>query len=204
MAAQSALADPQGAPLTTVTVQLRDSPAARIASVTWPPRVVAAPSSSSVKVVRARRGTASARRPTSVVRIGGTAVVGMARAGEGGRAVARPDTVLNRRRPPRLAPRRRPRHAHAAERVPVNFSWDQIPIKFTALHQARVADHVRGEDGGEPAVDAGSGHGSALRSASDDPILRLTPSSGYRPELSVFRPKKGTIGMRSTTDEGKK
>src|SRR3954447_19025169 len=102
-------------------VQERDSPAARIASVTWPPRVVAAPSSSSVKVVRARRGTASARRPTSVVRIGGTAVVGMARAGEGGRAVARPDTALNRRRPPRLAPRRRPRHAHQADRVPVNF-----------------------------------------------------------------------------------
>src|SRR3954447_20227417 len=54
--------------------------------------------------VRARRGTASARRPTSVVRIGGTAVVGMARAGEGGRAVARPDTVLHRRRPPPLRP----------------------------------------------------------------------------------------------------
>src|SRR3954449_7407629 len=95
-----------------------------MASVTWPPRVVAAPSSSSVKVVRARRGTASARRPTSVVRNGGTAaaVVGIGRTGEGGRADARLDTVLNRRRPPRLAPRRRPRHAHAAERVPVNFS----------------------------------------------------------------------------------
>src|SRR4051794_41119830 len=47
----------------------------------------------------------------------------MARAGEGGRAVARPDTVLNRWRPPRLASRRRPRHAHAAERVPVNFRF---------------------------------------------------------------------------------
>src|SRR3954453_15589139 len=64
------------------------SPAARIASVTWPPRVVAAPSSSSARVVRARRGTASAGRPTSVVRIGGTAVVGMTRAGEGGGTVA--------------------------------------------------------------------------------------------------------------------
>src|SRR5947199_10274141 len=94
-----------------------------MASVTWPPRVVAAPSSSSVKVVRARRGTASARRPTSVVRSGGmaAAVVGIGRTGEGGRADARLDTVLNRWRPPRLAPRRRPRHAHAAERVPVNF-----------------------------------------------------------------------------------
>src|SRR4051794_38695180 len=133
MAAQSALADPQGAPLTTVTVQLRDSPAARSASVTWPPRVVAAPSSSSVKVVRARRGTASARRPTSVVTIGGTAGVGMARAGGGGGAGRRPRTAPNPGPPPpppprtgppppRLAPRRHPRHAHRADRVPVNFS----------------------------------------------------------------------------------
>src|SRR3954453_17959247 len=117
------------------------SPAARIASVTWPPRVVAAPSSSSAKVARARRGTASARRPTSVVRIGGTAVVGMARAGEGGGARARPHTTLNpspplplapppapppdttpnRSHPLRLAPHRQPRHAHHADRVPVNF-----------------------------------------------------------------------------------
>ena len=29
---------------------------------------------------------------------------------------------------------------------------------LVALHQARVADHVRREDGGEPAVDTGSGH----------------------------------------------
>src|SRR4051794_808691 len=64
-------------------VQERDSPAARIASVTWPPRVVAAPSSSSVKVVRARRGTASAGRPTSVVRIGGAGGAGLA-PGRGG------------------------------------------------------------------------------------------------------------------------
>src|SRR5689334_20575043 len=95
-----------------------------MASVTWPPRVTAAPISSSVKVVRARRGTAPARRPTSVVRSGGTAaaVVSIGRTGEGGRAVARLDTVLNHWRPPSLAPHRRPRHAHAAERVPVNFS----------------------------------------------------------------------------------
>src|SRR3954447_7079927 len=94
-----------------------------MASVTWPPRVVAAPSSSSVKVVRARRGTAAARRPTSVVRSGGmaAAVVSIGRTGEGGGADAGLDTVPTRGRPPRLAPRRRPRHAHAAERVPVNF-----------------------------------------------------------------------------------
>src|SRR3954447_12417892 len=86
-----------------------------MASVTWPPRVVAAPSGSSVKVVRARRGTASARRPTSVGRIGGGGGGGMGPgrrgvggggAGGGGGAVARPDPVPTRRRPPRLAPRR--------------------------------------------------------------------------------------------------
>ena len=105
-------------------VQFRDSPAARIASVTWPPRVVAAPISSSVKVVRARRGTALARRPMSVVRIGGTgtAVVGIGRAGERGRAVARPDTVFNRQHPLGLTLLQRSCHAHAANRVPVNFS----------------------------------------------------------------------------------
>src|SRR5215207_2435404 len=93
-------------------VQRRDSPAARIASVTWPPRVVAAPISSSVKVVRARRGTAAARRPTSVVRIGGTAVVDIGRTGEGGRASARPDIALSPQHPPWLATPRRARHAH--------------------------------------------------------------------------------------------
>src|SRR3954464_15410705 len=75
-----------------------------MASVTWPPRVVAAPSSSSAKVVRARRGTASARRPTSVVRIGGTAVVGMARARDGGRPLAPPY------HPPPHAPPHTPPH----------------------------------------------------------------------------------------------
>src|SRR3954447_499323 len=95
-----------------------------MASVTWPPRVVAAPSSSSAKVVRARRGTASARRPTSVVRIGGAGGGGQGpgRGGGGGRAVARPDPTLNRSPPLRLAPHRQPRHAHHADRVPVNFS----------------------------------------------------------------------------------
>src|SRR3954465_13959329 len=108
-----------------------------MASVTWPPRVVAAPSSSSVKVVRARRGTASARRPTSVVRSGGmaAAVVGIGRTGEGGRADARLDTALTPGRPPRLAPRQRPRHAHAAERVPVNFSkTDRTSQKLGSMY----------------------------------------------------------------------
>src|SRR3954453_10497396 len=127
-----------------------------MASATWPPRVVAAPSSSSVKVVRARRGTASARRPTSVVRSGGMGAGGgsIGRTGEGGRADARLDTVLNRWRPPRLAPRRRPRHAHAAERVPVNFrSRDQGGIypKKAAHHAAKSVFHAS-ERGGRCAL----------------------------------------------------
>ncbi len=40
-----------------------------------PPRVTAAPMSSSVKVIRARRGTAAAMWPMSVVRIGGMGTV---------------------------------------------------------------------------------------------------------------------------------
>src|SRR3954451_25031710 len=98
-----------------------------MAPVTWPPRVVAAPSSSSVKVVRARRGTASARRPTSVVGIGGTGVVGMARARGGGGARPPPNPTLTRSHPPRLAPHRQPRHAHRADRVPVNFRYQDAP-----------------------------------------------------------------------------
>src|SRR3954449_6181553 len=106
-----------------------------MASVTWPPRVVAAPSSSSVKVVRARRGTAAARRPTSVVRSGGTAVavVGIGRTGGGRRADARLDTALNRHHPPRRVPLRQPRHAHHAGHVPVNFSQAGcIPTLFSS------------------------------------------------------------------------
>ena len=45
--------------------------------------------------------------PSGVAALGtAAAVVGIGRTGEGGRAVARLDTVLNRWRPPRLAPRR--------------------------------------------------------------------------------------------------
>src|SRR3954468_1947334 len=43
-----------------------------MASVTWPPLVTAAPISSSVKVARARPGTAAARRPMRAARTGGT------------------------------------------------------------------------------------------------------------------------------------
>jgi hypothetical protein len=59
----------------------------------------------------------------SVVRNGGTgtAVVGIGRTGERGRAVARPDTVFNRQHPLGLTLLQRSCHAHAANRVPVNF-----------------------------------------------------------------------------------
>src|SRR3954451_7810834 len=119
-------------------VHPRDSPAARIASVTWPPRVVAAPISSSAKVVRARRGTAAARRPTSVVRSGGTAVavVGIGRTGGGRRADARLDAALNRCHPPRRVPLRHPRHAHHAGRVPVNFSNNILLLIYPSRHRA--------------------------------------------------------------------
>src|SRR3954453_14657956 len=57
-----------------------------MASVTWPPRGTAAPISSSVKVARARPGTAAARRPMRVARTGGTetAVVDIGRSRRGG------------------------------------------------------------------------------------------------------------------------
>src|SRR3954452_6201032 len=57
-----------------------------MASVTWPPLVTAAPISSSVKVARARPGTAAARRPMRVARTGGTgtAVVDIGRSRRGG------------------------------------------------------------------------------------------------------------------------
>src|SRR3954462_10167113 len=57
-----------------------------MASVTWPPLVTAAPISSSVKVARARPGTAAARRPMRVARTGGTgtAVVAIGRSRRGG------------------------------------------------------------------------------------------------------------------------
>src|SRR3954452_7148452 len=57
-----------------------------MASVTGPPRVTAAPISSSVKVARARPGTAAARRPVRVAGTGGTgtAVVDIGRSRRGG------------------------------------------------------------------------------------------------------------------------
>jgi len=51
--------------------QPRERPPARMASVTWPPVVAAAPSSRSRKVVRARAGTAAAMRAMMLARMGG-------------------------------------------------------------------------------------------------------------------------------------
>src|SRR3954452_15818443 len=101
-----------------------------MASVTWPPLVTAAPISSSVKVARARPGTAAARRPMRVARTGGTetAVVDIGRSRRGGwrgRAPRHPPPPVAPpiAPPPPRPPRRPPPHAHAPERVPENFRF---------------------------------------------------------------------------------
>src|SRR6478672_10635266 len=70
-----------------------------MASVTWPPLVTAAPISSSVKVARARPGTAAARRPMRVARTGGTgtAVVDIGRKRTKWRTIT-PTAVIGSRR----------------------------------------------------------------------------------------------------------
>src|SRR3954449_2597100 len=82
-----------------------------MASVTWPPRGTAAPISSSVKVARARPGTAAARRPMRVARTGGTgtAVVDMGRERTKWGSIT-PTAVLGNRRHARRPddPRERP------------------------------------------------------------------------------------------------
>ena len=80
----------------------------------------------------------------SVVRNGGTgtAVVGIDRTGERGRAVARPDTVFNRQHPLGLTLLQRSCHAHAANRVPVNFStrWPSSCLDEPEAAVATAAD----------------------------------------------------------------
>src|SRR3954454_2066882 len=111
-----------------------------MASVTWPPLVTAAPISSSVKVARARPGTAAARRPMRVARTGGTgtAVVDIGRSRRGGWRGREPQhphqpgagttSPPSGARPPTAAPRGPPRHAHPPERVPVNFSKERLNL----------------------------------------------------------------------------
>src|SRR5829696_4173437 len=88
-----------------------------MASVTWPPLVTAAPISSSVKVARARPGTAAAMRPMRVARMGGTgmAVVDIGRKRTRWRTIA-----PNRcdREPSPCPPTRPSSNASAAARLP--------------------------------------------------------------------------------------
>src|SRR3954452_24992458 len=86
-----------------------------MAAGTWAPLVTAAPISSSVKVARARPGTAAARRPIRVARTGGTgtAVVDIGRKRTKWRTIT-PTAVIGSRRHAR-----RPDHPRAHPRLPV-------------------------------------------------------------------------------------
>src|SRR3954467_13782818 len=90
-----------------------------MASVTWPPRVTAAPISSSVKVARARPGTAAARRPMRAARTGGTgtAVVDIGRKRTKWGTVTSTAVIGSRRRA------RRPDDPRAHPRPPVRTWW---------------------------------------------------------------------------------
>src|SRR3954467_2425178 len=90
-----------------------------MASVTWPPRVTAAPISSSVKVARARPGTAAARRPMRAARTGGTgtAVVDIGRKRTKWGTVTSTAVIGSRRRA------RRPDDPRAHPRPPVRTGW---------------------------------------------------------------------------------
>src|SRR3954466_8772505 len=90
-----------------------------MASVTWPPRVTAAPISSSVKVARARPGTAAARRPMRAARTGetGTAVVDIGRKRTKGGTVTSTAVIGSRRHA------RRPDDPQAHPRLPVRTGW---------------------------------------------------------------------------------
>jgi hypothetical protein len=61
-------------------------------------------------------------------------------------------------------------HARLNEFLAVGFEALEGAL-LVALYEARVADHVCRQDGGEPTVDAGSGHGAGLRWASDGAML---------------------------------
>src|SRR3954453_23386101 len=87
-----------------------------MASVTWPPRVTAAPISSSVKVARARPGTAAARRPTRAARTG-EAVVDIGRKRTKWGTVTSTAVIGSRRRA------RRPDDPRAHPRPPVRTGW---------------------------------------------------------------------------------
>ena len=57
---------------------------------------------------------------------------------------------------------------------------------LVALHQARIADHVRGEDGGEPAVDAGSRQGAIPRAVFNGPMILEIGGRDHLPLVEVL------------------
>src|SRR3954447_11475702 len=114
-----------------------------MASVTWPPLVTAAPISSSVKVARARPGTAAARRPMRVARMGGTggAVVDI------GRKRTKWRTITSNRcdREPSSCPPTRPSsNVSAAARSPgADACWCASAPTATAWSPGAPACHWR-------------------------------------------------------------
>src|SRR4051795_13074656 len=109
-----------------------------MASVTWPPRVTAAPISSSVKVARGRPGTAAARRPMRVARTGGTgtAVVDIGRSRRGGWRGHAPQTPPQPVPPTiaRTAPATPPRSRARARPCKLQNAYEQAPFPSLASH----------------------------------------------------------------------
>src|SRR3954468_733293 len=134
-----------------------------MASVTWPPRVTAGPISSSVKVARARPGTAAARRPMGAARTGGTgtavADIGRKRTKWG---TITPTAVIGSRRHAR-----RPDDPRAHPWLPVRPGW----ARAGALPRRRLQP-------GRPALRRAAGAPAAdRRGRRGRPALPLIPGS---------------------------
>src|SRR3954470_10722681 len=129
-----------------------------MASVTWPPRVTAAPISSSVKVARARPGTAAARRPMRAARTG-AAVVDIGRKRTKWGTVTSTAVIGSRRHA------RRPGHPQTYPRLPVRPGRTRAgALPRRRLQPGRPA--LR-RAAGAPAADRGGRRGR--------PALPLTP-----------------------------
>src|SRR3954471_16891984 len=110
-----------------------------MASVTWPPRVTAAPISSSVKVARARPGTAAARRPMRVARTG-TAVVDIGRSRRGGWRGHAPQTPPQPVAPTiaRTAPATPPRSRARARPCKLQIRKMRMEIQFIVTERRDI------------------------------------------------------------------
>src|SRR3954451_9557373 len=158
-----------------------------MASVTWPPRVTAAPISSSVKVARARPGTAAARRPMRVARTGGTgtAVVDIGRERTKGGPIT-PTAVIGSRRHAR-----RPDDPRAHPRLPVRPGR----ARAGALPRRRLQP-------GRPALRRAAGAPAAdRRGRRCRPALPLPPRLGasgrFRGGRHAARPRPRTAQRQS-------